>query len=149
MLYPIIPTHIMVELAKRYGIDNFNDVKIHEYSIEYGTTYDDTSTEKFGAIAKDLTEQALAWDEALTKKFQPAHETAKGLVCFGATSLPLDELIPLIQPKDEQIKKIMYNKYIHWSSNIATEGIVAPFTLVSLGQINYSTNKFERTFYHG
>lgn len=149
MLYPIIPTHIMLELAKRYGIDNFNDVKIHEYSVEYGTTYDDTPTEKFGAIARDLTEQALAWDEALAKKFQPAHETAKGIVCFGATSLPIDELVPFIQPKNEQIKKIMYNQYIHWSSTIATDGMVAPFALVGLGQINYSTNKFERTFYHG
>lgn len=152
MLYPIIPTHIMLELAKRYGIDNFNDVKIHEYSVEYGTTYDDvllSRYRKFGAIAKELTEQALAWDEALAKKFQPAHETARGRVCFAATSLPIDELIPFIQPKDEQTKKIMYNQYIHWSSAVATEGMVAPFALVGLGQINYNTNQFERTFYHG
>ena len=94
------------------GVDNFNDVKIHEYSVEYGKKFDDVVVReyrKFGAIAKELTEQALAWDEALAKKFQPAHETARGRVCFAATSLPIDELIPFIQPKDEQTKKIMYN----------------------------------------
>lgn len=58
-------------------------------------------------------------------------------------------MIPNRQPKDIQIKKPYINPCLHWSSVVATDGGLVSFALVGLGQIDYGSNKSERTFDHG
>ncbi|QOW47035.1 MULTISPECIES: DUF2235 domain-containing protein [Acinetobacter] len=160
MLYPIIPANIMIELCKRHNLDAFDDTKLFEYDERYAKANDTINNEIdqmcepgiWGAAYDDMKAQALAWDAELDRiRLTIEQQNQKDAASQQNMCKPFDnnQLIKSIEPQDEIVRKKLYNHYIHWSSQLATEGFISQFAQVSLGQINAETNMFERTIYKG
>lgn len=145
--YPKIPTFIMLEFVKKFGAYHFNDNYFEQYSIATTcdenllTMYNNLSTQAFELLTKNEARQEQRYvDTVIYDGMQDIKHT------FAERNIDM----PYIDIKgNEDLRKLMYNKYLHWCSEMKRGVGDLTFTQVNIAHIDIRTNRFYREVVEG
>ena len=145
--YPKIPTFIMVDMVKKFNAYYFKENYLIKYKIE---TVDDEKLEKmFDNLKKqafELLEKNISGEDKRFVEMRIQDGSQK--IQHEYEGVKID--MPYIDIQgDDDLKKLMYGKYLHWCSSMDTKFLSLAFTQVNIAHINIQTNRFYRNVVEG
>lgn len=144
--YPKIPTFIMIEMIKKFNAYYFKEDYLIKYKIE--TTKDDHLKKMFDNLkpqAFSLLEKNLAGAEKRFVEARIQDGSQKNTHEYDGIKIDM----PYIDIQgDDELKKNMYNKYLHWCSSMEFS-LSSLLTHVNIAHIDIRTNRFYRDVIEG
>ena len=156
--YPKIPTHIMIELSKKYGAYHLKQKLLDKYSLDH------SADENLKKIYKNLKEQAMALEAITSTESTPPLEESTStnkpkwvseIINNSQHHQPYidvfgEELaVNLPDGKVKTLRKHLYNRYLHWGGEMGRGLIDLTLTQVNVSHIDQTTNEFYRTVIDG